>query len=93
MPNINEARAVKKSPAKKAHTQPTEIHLQVGGVEYNCLALVEKARADYRLTHKTGIHSCKIYIKPEEKRGVLCDQPRGGQDPAGHGRYRVSQLL
>ena len=66
MPNINEARAVKKSPAKKAHTQPTEIHLQVGGVEYNCLALVEKARADYRLTHKTGIHSCKIYTKPEE---------------------------
>ena len=63
---FNEARAVKKSPAKKAHTQPTEIHLQVGGVEYNCLALVEKARADYRLTHKTGIHSCKIYIKPEE---------------------------
>ena len=27
---------------------------------------MEKARADYRLTHKTGIHSCKVYIKPEE---------------------------
>ena len=60
-----EAKPTKKA-AKKAHTQPTEIHLQVGGVEYNCLSLVEQARANYRLTHKTGIHSCKVYIKPEE---------------------------
>lgn len=66
MPKKTEAKTMKKGPAKKAHTPPTEIRLQVGGLEYDCAAIVEKARADYRLTHKTGIHSCKVYIKPEE---------------------------
>ena len=54
MPKTPESKTAKKGPVKKAHTPPTEIRLQVG------------ARADYRLTHKTGIHSCKVYIKPEE---------------------------
>ena len=31
------------------------------------LPSVEMARADYRATHKTGIHSCRVYIKPEEQ--------------------------
>ena len=66
MPKTPESKTAKKGPVKKAHTPPTEIRLQVSGQEYDCAAIVEKARADYRLTHKTGIHSCKVYIKPEE---------------------------
>lgn len=56
----------KRTPARKAHTPPPEIYLEIGGSSYNCMNLLEKARADYRLTHKIGIHSCRIYIKPEE---------------------------
>lgn len=56
----------RKKPAKKAHTPATEIYLQYNGQEYNCAAIVEQARADYRSTHKIGIHSCRVYIKPEE---------------------------
>ena len=29
--------------------------------------LVDRAKADYRLTHKVGVQSCKVYIKPEEE--------------------------
>ena len=56
----------RKKPVKKAHTPATEIYLQHNGKEYNCSAIVEQARADYRATHKIGIHSCRVYIKPEE---------------------------
>ena len=24
------------------------------------------AKADYRTTHKVGVQSCKVYVKPEE---------------------------
>ena len=27
---------------------------------------VERAKADYRTTHKVGVQSCKVYVKPEE---------------------------
>lgn len=61
------AKAAKGKKVKKtAHTPATEIYLQVAGQQYDCAAIVEKARADYRATHKVGIHSCKVYIKPEE---------------------------
>lgn len=56
----------RKPAPKKAHTPAPEIYFQTGGQEYDCLALQEKARADYRATHKAGIHTCKVYIKPEE---------------------------
>ena len=59
-------RQPKKQPARKAHTPATEIYLQVDGKEYDCAALVEQAKADYRSTHKIGIHSCRVYIKPAE---------------------------
>ena len=52
---------------KKAHTPPVAVHLQVGGQDYDCAAIVEAARTDYRATHKTGIHSCRVYIKPDEQ--------------------------
>ena len=28
--------------------------------------VVERAKADYRTTHKVGVQSCKVYVKPEE---------------------------
>lgn len=60
-------RVPRKKAVKKAHTPPVDVHLQVGGQDYDCAAIVETARADYRATHKTGIHSCRVYIKPEEQ--------------------------
>lgn len=60
-------RATRQNAPKKAHTPPVDVHLQVGGQDYDCAAIVEMARADYRATHKTGIHSCRVYIKPEEQ--------------------------
>ena len=56
----------RKPAPKKAHTPAPEIFFQVGGQEYNGSALLEQAKADYRRTHKVGIHTCKVYIKPEE---------------------------
>lgn len=56
----------KKAAKKTAHTPATEVYLQVAGQQYDCAAIVEQARADYRAAHKVGIHSCKVYIKPEE---------------------------
>lgn len=57
----------RKQVPKKAHTPPVVVHLQIGTQEYDCAAIVEQARADYRATHKTGIHTCRVYIKPEEQ--------------------------
>lgn len=56
----------RKPAPKKAHTPAPELYMQVAGREYNCIALMEQARADYRAGHKTGIHTCKVYVKPEE---------------------------
>ena len=28
--------------------------------------IIDRAKADYRATHKVGVQSCKVYIKPEE---------------------------
>ena len=53
-------RATRQNAPKKAHTPPVDVHLQVGGQDYDCAAIVEMARADYRATHKTGIHSCRV---------------------------------
>lgn len=60
------AKRTRKTAPKKAHTPPTVVRLQLAGQDYDCAAIVEAARADYRATHKVGIHSCQVYIKPEE---------------------------
>ena len=39
---------------------------KTGGRQYNVTDIVERVKADYRLTHKVGVQSCKIYIKPED---------------------------
>ena len=56
----------RKNAPKKAHTPTTVVRLQLAGQDYDCAAIVEAARAHYRATHKVGIHSCQVYIKPEE---------------------------
>lgn len=43
-----------------------EIYIEAGGRQYNVTDIVERAKADYRLTHKVGVQSCRIYIKPED---------------------------
>ena len=37
-----------------------------GNITVNITDLVDRAKADYRATHKVGVQSCKVYIKPEE---------------------------
>ena len=44
-----------------------EIYVEFAGKQYNITDLVDRAKADYRLTHKVGVQSCKIYVKPEEE--------------------------
>lgn len=57
-----------RKPIKKtAHTPADVVCLEVGGLQYDCAAIVAQAKADYRAAHKVGIHSCKVYIKPEEQ--------------------------
>ena len=62
--------AAKKS--EKAATRRTrpplspELYVELGSKQYNITDLVERAKADYRTTHKVGVQSCKIYVKPEE---------------------------
>ena len=42
-------------------------YVEYSGKQYNITDLVDRAKADYRLTHKVGVQSCKVYIKPEEE--------------------------
>ena len=44
-----------------------EVYVEFSGKQYNITDVVERAKADYRLTHKVGVQSCKVYIKPEEE--------------------------
>ena len=38
----------------------------MGGEQYNITDIIDRAKADYRTTHKVGVQSCKVYVKPEE---------------------------
>ena len=42
---------------------------------------VDRAKADYRLTHKVGVQSCKIYVKPEEEAAYYVVNKVGGKLP------------
>ena len=56
-----------KAPARRGRPPLSpEIYLETGGRQYNVTDIVERVKADYRLTHKAGVQSCKIYIKPED---------------------------
>lgn len=43
-----------------------EIYVEHGDKQYNITDIVDRVKADYRATHKVGVQSCKVYVKPEE---------------------------
>ncbi len=43
-----------------------ELYVEFSGKQYNVTDIIDRAKADYRTTHKVGVQSCKVYIKPEE---------------------------
>ena len=51
-----------KAPARRGRPPlAPELYVEMGGEQYN---ITDKA--DYRTTHKVGVQSCKVYVKPEE---------------------------
>lgn len=73
---ISKPTAAEGKPASKKAAKPAarrvrppltpEIYVESGVRQYNITDLVERAKADYRATHKVGVQSCRIYVKPEE---------------------------
>lgn len=54
-------------PARRGRPPLTpEVYVEQDGKQYNISDIVERAKADYRSTHKVGVQSCKVYIKPDE---------------------------
>ena len=43
-----------------------ELYVEFSGKQYNVTDIIDRANADYRATHKVGVQSCKVYIKPDE---------------------------
>ena len=43
-----------------------KLYVEFSGKQYNVTDIIDRAKADYRATHKVGVQSCKVYIKPEE---------------------------
>ena len=43
-----------------------ELYVEFSGKQYHVTDIIDRAKADYRATHKVGVQSCKVYIKPEE---------------------------
>lgn len=59
----------RKSTAAQRRGRPPltpEVYVEYGGSQYNITDVVDRAKADYRATHKVGVQSCKLYVKPEE---------------------------
>ena len=79
------ARKTAKSAVKTTHKgRPPlspEIYVEFAGKQYNITDLVDRAKADYRLTHKVGVQSCKIYVKPEEEAAYYVVNKVGGKLP------------
>lgn len=70
-PQAAEQKAAAKKAAKPAarRVRPPltpEVYVEFGDKQYNVTDIIERAKADYRATHKVGVQSCRIYIKPEE---------------------------
>ena len=51
---------------------------------------MDRAKADYRLTHKVGVQSCKIYVKPEEEAAYYVVNKVGGKLPLQRLRFCFS---
>ena len=56
------------SPLHAAAVPPLapELYVEFSGKQYNVTDIIDRAKADYRATHKVGVQSCKVYVKPEE---------------------------
>ena len=53
-----------KAPARRGRPPlAPELYVEFSGKQYN---VIDRAKADYRATHKVGVQSCKVYVKPEE---------------------------
>lgn len=65
-PKRKTQKSAKSTPRRGRPPLSPEIYIETGGHQYNVTDIVERAKADYRLTHKVGVQSCKIYIKPED---------------------------
>ena len=56
-----------KAPARRGHPPlAPELYVEFSGKQYNVTDIIDRAKADYRATHKVGVQSCKVYVKPEE---------------------------
>ena len=56
-----------KAPARRGRPPlAPELYVEFGGKQYNITDVIDRAKADYRTTHKVGVQSCKVYVKPEE---------------------------
>ena len=56
-----------KASARRGRTPlAPELYVEFSGKQYNVTDIIDRAKADYRATHKVGVQSCKVYIKPEE---------------------------
>ena len=57
-----------KAPARRGRPPlAPELYVEFGSKQYNITDIIDRAKADYRLTHKVGVQSCKVYVKPEEE--------------------------
>ncbi len=52
----------------------TGLYVEFSGKQYNVTDIIDRAKADYRATHKVGVQSCKVYVKPGGRRCLLRDQ-------------------
>lgn len=55
-----------KAPARRGRPRCTGLYVEFSGKQYNVTDIIDRAKADYRATHKVGVQSCKVYVKPEE---------------------------
>ena len=56
-----------KAPARRGRPPlAPELYVEFSGKQYNVTDSIDRAKADYRATHKVGVQSCKVYVKPEE---------------------------
>ena len=80
-PIVRKARSVAESAAKKAEPVleaarnagkqvsavfVPELYVQYANKQFDCAALVERCKEDFKSKHSAMIRSCKLYIKPED---------------------------
>ena len=59
-------KSTKLPPAAAARRWAPELYVEMGGEQYNITDIIDRAKADYRTTHKVGVQSCKVYVKPRK---------------------------